>query len=613
MDRIMMRNISMLIAAASCVTLAAQPARAYVDLAPTLARIVREAKTITVAEVEAFNPEKGAVVLKKIRDLKGDTGADLIKHQLVRADESVIDAPIADWAEPGRRCVLFVTDKAAVICVGEGWYQAYATDNGWWRIGAPRPDLPLAFYGSVSRLVDALPPILAGKTAVITALPHGANREGASFDLALHRANLPGFVKVQRLRASDKMPEMAMGVGSNPAFVIGPGRVGKDEHSSLRAKLRSTDAAVRAESAIDIGFLGADAVDTCTDLAKLLDDKVARVRFAAASALLRISGKNDRAVEVLSQGLSDGAAATRRHAARSAGLAGPAAAPLADKLAILLSDADTRVRRSALQAIATLGPAAAKARAPVTALLDRPETAIDAADALGRMGPAARPSLKAIARLLSADAPAERWAAVRAMAQIGGDDAAPAVQFMIKQLPKANEADGYNMLIYLSLLGPVAKDAIPAIRTSRVRNPILRQTTTWAIDPTGDLPSMGGGFGGFGDADFAQYILEAYVQELSDNLKPAATSLAKKIMTGKAGNVPGWGYKLLARFPGESLEILTPGLANEQLVMRERAAVAIGYMGRAAKTARPQVAQALKSSTDEREQLLLKWCLGELE
>ena len=110
-----------------------------------------------------------------------------------------------------------------------------------------------------------------------------------------------------------------------------------------------------------------------------------------------------------------------------------------------------------------------------------------------------------------------------------------------------------------------------------------------------------------------QYILEAYVQELGDNLKPAAQTLATKIMAGKAGNVPSWGYKLLARFPDESLKILTPGLADAKLAMRERATVAIGYMGKAARAARPQVAQALKTSTDEREQLLLQWCLRELD
>jgi HEAT repeat protein len=605
----MLRSRTMVLVAAAWMMWMAPPARAYVDLAPTLARIVREAQTITVAEIVAHNPEKGAVILKKIRDLKGETGADPLKHLLVRADESALDAPLADWAETGRRCVVFASDKAAVVCVGEGWYQAYATENGWWRISAPRPDLPLAFYGSVSRLAEALPPILAGKAAVITAVPHGANREGASFDLALNRANLPGLVKVQRLRASYKMPEMAMGVGSNPAWVIGMGRVGKDELPGLREKLHAGDAVVRAEAANDVGFLGADAAAATSDLAQLLDDKVASVRLAAAAALLRISGKDARAVEVLAKGLADGDAATRRQAARAAGLAGPAAAPLADKLAALLSDPDTRVRRSALQAIATLGPAAATAREAVTALLDRPETATDAADALGRMGAAARPSLKALARLLTADAPAQRWAAVRAMAQIGGPDAAPAVQFMIKQLPKASEADGYNMLIYLALLGPVAKDAIPAVLNSRVRNPILRQTTAWAIDPTSELPTVSS----FGGADFAQYILEAYVQELGDNLKPAALTLAKKIMAGKAGNFPGWGYKLLARFPDESLTILTPGLADNELAMRERATVAIGYMGRAAQAARPQVAQALKTSNDEPERLLLQWCLRELD
>ncbi len=408
-----------------------------------------------------------------------------------------------------------------------------------------------------------------------------------------------------------------MGVGSNAAFVAGMGRVGKSDLPGLRERLQSAEAAVRAESAIDLGYLGADAAEASKDLGALLEDKTPRVRVAAAAALLRINGKHEPALAALTKALSDDHAGVRRHAARAAGLAGPAAAPLAGKLADLLTDSDTRVRRAALQAIATLGPAAAQAREQVTALLDRPETAIDAADALGRMGAAARPSMKTIARLLSADPPAEKWAAVRAMSQIGGPDAGPAVQFMIKQLPKANEADGYNMLIYLSLLGPVAKDAIPAIKTSRVRNPILRQTTTWAIDPTSDLPTMGGfgpPGGGFGDQpDFTQYILEAYVRELGDNLKPAAVTLAKKIMSGKASNIPPWGYKLLARFPNESLEIFTPGLADEKLVMRERAAVAIGYMGRAAKTASPQVAQALKSSSDEREQLLLKWCLGELE
>src|SRR5207237_641000 len=151
-------------------------------------------------------------------------------------------------------------------------------------------------------------------------------------------------------------------------------------------------------------------------------------------------------------------------------------------------------------------------------------------------GPAARPSLRALTRMLSAGSAAERRAALRAMAQIGGPGAAPAVKFITRELPGASEVDAYNMLIYLALLGPVARDALPAVWKAPVRNPVLRQTTAWAIDPGSDLPWLGP----MGDSDVAQYILESYVHELGPHLRPAARALARKIMAGKAGDVPSW-------------------------------------------------------------------------
>jgi hypothetical protein len=140
----MMDLRSWLVFAVAWLALPAQSTQAYVDLAPTLSRIVRESQSITVAEVDRFNPEKGAVILKKVRDLKGKTDEHPIKHQLVRANETGVDRAILEWAEPGRRCIVFVTDKTAIICVGEGWYQASAGEDAWWRIGASRPDLPRA-------------------------------------------------------------------------------------------------------------------------------------------------------------------------------------------------------------------------------------------------------------------------------------------------------------------------------------------------------------------------------------------------------------------------------------------------------------------------------------
>jgi HEAT repeat protein len=604
----MLRCTSGLVIALTWWLLPGLDGRAYVDLAPTLGRIVRESQTILLAEVDRFGAEKGAVILKKVRDLKGQSEAGPLKHSLVRAGESGVDWPILDWAAPGRRCVVFQSGKAAVVCLGEVWYQTAAGEDGWWRIGVARPDLPLAYYGSVSRLAEAIPLMTAGKTAVITTLPHGANQEGASVDLALNRARLPGLVKVQRIRASLSMPNVAMGVGAKPAHVVGMGRTGREDVASLRAKLRSTDAIVRAESATDLGFAGPGAVEAVEDLAKLLEDEPA-VRLAAASALLRIKPGEARPVAVLSAGLAGDDARTRRLAARVTGLGGPAAAPLAAGLGTLLNDSDMMVRRTALQAIATLGPAAASTREAVTGLLTKRETAVDAADALGRMGPAARPSLKALTPLLTSATRDERWAAVRAMAQIGGPDAAPAVKVLQEELPRASEIEGYNMLVYLALLGPVARDALPAVRMARVRNPVLRQATAWAIDPGEDMPRLGG----LGDVDFAQYIFTAYVQEVGDHFRPVAQELARKILAGQAGEVPAWGYKLLARFPDDTLPVLTTGLTDKERAPRQRAVLALGSMGPTAARVKPQVGEALKAATDEREQRLLQWCLREME
>ena len=186
---------------------------------------------------------------------------------------------------------------------------------------------------------------------------------------------------------------------------------------------------------------------------------------------------------------------------------------------------------------------------------------------------------------------------------------------MIRELRTARQVDCYNMLIYLALLGPVAKDAIPAVQSAQLGNPVLRQATVWAIRPDQRFPWQGDGPLGmpFGDADFARWIYESYVQELGHRLKPAAAALSRKIMDGGAGDVPAWGYELLARFPEESLAVLTPGLESDQTVLRERAAVALGYMGRSAAPARAKAAEALVKAPGEKEKLLLQWCLREIE
>ena len=405
-----------------------------------------------------------------------------------------------------------------------------------------------------------------------------------------------------------------------------------------------------------------------------MKDAAPRVRLEAAAALLVINPKDTGPVDVLAQGLASGDVNVRRIAANTAGFSGPAGAPLVEKLAALLNDPDDLVRMNALQSISILGPVAEKAVAAVIPLLDDPDLGIDAADAAWahRFGGSARLAA------LHEDAfirPSRPSAGPRfgAMSQIGGPDAPCRRVPWVQAMPTATEVEGYNMMIYLSLLGPVAQDAAQAIQTFQIKNPVLPSATMWALYPDRSFPwnsgfggpravgegavgaaapvaspmgraaalapeavkaGLGGNFGGDGGfggpggggggggrgggpgggpGGLGGPMMQAYVHELGPRLRTLSSKLAKQIMDGSAGDIPVWGYQILAAGPDLSLEILTPHLTNGDLTMRERATVALGYMGEAAAPARDQVQSALGKTANEHEKRLLEWCLREID
>jgi hypothetical protein len=88
--------------------------------------------------------------------------------------------------------------------------------------------------------------------------------------------------------------------------------------------------------------------------------------------------------------------------------------------------------------------------------------------------------------------------------------------------------------------------------------------------------------------------------------------LAQKIMDGTAGDVPDWGYKILACGPDEAVAVFAPHLEDKEIVMRERATVALGHMGPAAAAATERVKAALDKAPTEREKRLIQWCLREI-
>jgi len=595
--------------------------RAYIDLAPTLSKIIGDSQKISVVEVVEFNEATHVLTVKEVRALKGALGQVPIRHDVGSSDGDIVPPAIVQWAEVGARGVLFSSRTTSLLCFGEGWYQAKSS-GGEWKLGIDRSDLPLAYYGTISRLADSVATMLTGGNAILTTVQHGAD-DSASFDLALNRMNLPSVIRVQRIRANMSMPGTVAAVSASPVYVIGPGRVGEEELPALLQHLSSPDAAVRAEAAADLQQLGRKAQSAEGRLVKLLADPAVRVRMSAASALLHITGKNGAAVNVLAQGLTNTNATVRRAAAEAVGRAGAGAGPLVGNLAAALKDQNIQTRAAAVRAVGTLGPVATGAASALVPLLNDPGLMIDAADALGRIGPAARPVPARLITMLGADQPAvARMAAVRAMSQIGGPEAHPAVDFIIQALPDADEISAYNMEIYLSLLGPIATDAIPASQSAKLANPVLPTATLWAIKAD-RLPWQAtgnggrGGFGGLGGPgggmgfDLFSTMYVAYFRELGERLRPVALMLLKQIQDGTASNTPEWGYKLLACAPAESIAQLSAALASDDLATRERAAVAFGYMGAAALPAQARLQAALDKAPTEREKRLLEWALRE--
>jgi len=404
-------------------------------------------------------------------------------------------------------------------------------------------------------------------------------------------------------------------VSNNPDYKIGLGPVDEDDLPALMKQLQSADAPTRAAAADDVRQM-ADVIGAVKTVAavgaleKFLADDSTRARFSAAAAMLRITRGHDGAVKALATGLAAKDADTRRDAVQACGLTGKAGSPLVPALAALLSDKDDAVRFEALQAIGTLGPVAASARDAIVPLLKDADLMIDAADALGRMGPRAQPVPADMVKMLQSDQATVRLAAVRDMAQIGGKEALPAAEYIAREIGNATEVDAYNMVEYLALLGPIASEPARHIKVVPIPNYILIYAANWAMNAPDTLPWEDGTIDRIGELGDLAYA--SVVAELGERIKPCALKLAPRLLAGTAGNVPEWGYKILNAAPDASVATIAPHLAGKNKTLRERAAVILGRMGPPAIGARQRLEAAIAAAPDEREKNLMTWALGEI-
>src|SRR3954452_13577933 len=75
-----------------------RPAHGYIDLAPTLTKIIADSPNISVVEVSGYDRDKHVVRLKAVRSLKGTMPSRIaLQHQVSPMPAVAVARPVAQW------------------------------------------------------------------------------------------------------------------------------------------------------------------------------------------------------------------------------------------------------------------------------------------------------------------------------------------------------------------------------------------------------------------------------------------------------------------------------------------------------------------------------------
>jgi HEAT repeat protein len=160
---------------------------------------------------------------------------------------------------------------------------------------------------------------------------------------------------------------------------------------ALVKQLKSPDVDLRRAAAKGLSEAGADAKPAITALSAALSDKDLFVRRFAAQALGEIGPDARPAVKPLTEALKDPKKEVVEAAATALGKIGAA-----EPLAALVGDTkrDAAPRRKAVEALGMMKADAKSAVPALTKALKDRDLRIEAAEALGEIGPDASPALK---------------------------------------------------------------------------------------------------------------------------------------------------------------------------------------------------------------------------
>jgi hypothetical protein len=296
----------------------APPAQAYITApVPTIGQL-SESTYITVVRVEKVSREKGIIIYRKVRDLKGSYPKDRIKHVFdlkhTPAHNGPGDVPVrpdetdwryaVQWAQAGKTAVLFTRKYDPYGDFGHTyidgcWYATMCPPRDWefwYAIYADPGPLSRWHCGTPAQLVPAIEAVLAGKEAVLPVLA-----EGSKDDLRHGRAKIRGLRVSAALRDYDPKRDLVTGL-------LDAGMV-----PSLVRSLQDPNRDSRAAAARGLGLLGPVAKGAVPVLAEAVrNDGSGTVRMCAAEALAGIGPASHSALPALQAALHDPRMAQRK-------------------------------------------------------------------------------------------------------------------------------------------------------------------------------------------------------------------------------------------------------------------------------------------------------------
>jgi HEAT repeat protein len=481
------------------------PAQAYIT-APvqTLGQLCGWSTYVTEVRVEKVSKEKGIIIYRKVRDLKGKYPRDTIRHVFdlkntpahqgsgavpVRPDETDWKHAI-QWAEPGKTAIVVALKYDPYGDFGHTYI-----DGLWYATMCPKRDWDLfyAIYstpallsrwhcGTPAQLIPAIEKVVAGKEAVTPVMV-----EGTREDLRKGKAKLKG------LKVSVNIQDY------NPQRDLVSTWLGKEMVPSLIKSLQDPNRGKRTDAVRDLGLIGAEARDAVPGLLAVLQDKDEELRVNALVALGQIGPEAKAALPAFRAALKEGNPLMRRSAIRAVGQLGAHAKAATPELTALLPMGEPLDRLEVAQALVRIEPNNQAVVPALAGLLKDPNVAtrLRAVEILAQSGPQAKAAEPALIELLKETDVGLRFRVAEVLAQSGlageqvsttlgglfedpkngketrlsaggilaqvGAKAQPAVPILIKTMKDPDRDIRIKTAEVLAQVGPAAKAAIPVL------------------------------------------------------------------------------------------------------------------------------------------------------